>query len=228
MKNTSRATTWALVGMFALSAISQAANPASFDKATNDPGRRMPSKSLNGKSLSGLKDSVKKEWDSIVFTKDGKPVEYQVTLETNQGDIVIEFFPDKAPNHARSFIALAKAGYYDGLLFHRVIPGFMVQGGCPIGDGTGGPGYQLNNEFNDIKHTRGILSAARARDPNSAGSQFFIMVATSPHLDGQYTAFGKVVKGMDVADKIVGQPRNPQDRPLQDMRIKKATVSVKK
>ena len=143
-------------------------------------------------------------------------------IETKFGNIELEFFPDKAPKHVENFIKLAKSGFYDGTIFHRVIPGFMIQGGDPNTKGmdkntygTGGPGYKVDAEFNDTPHTRGILSMARSRDPNSAGSQFFIMVANSPQLDGQYTVFGKVVKGMDVVDKVVSQPRDRRDNPFE-------------
>ena len=131
-------------------------------------------------------------------------------MQTNQGKIVIGFLSDKAPNHVANFKKLATEGFYDGLKFHRVIPGFMIQGGCPNTrdgasgmPGTGNPGYQIDAEFNDTLHERGILSMARSGNPNSAGSQFFIMVARAPHLDRQYSAFGYVIEGMDVADKIV-------------------------
>jgi cyclophilin family peptidyl-prolyl cis-trans isomerase len=154
-------------------------------------------------------------------------------LQTNLGRIVLRFLADKAPNHVENFKKLARSGFYDGTKFHRVIPGFMVQGGDPNskGDnraahGTGGPGYQVNQEFNDTRHTRGILSAARSSDPNSAGSQFFLMVADAPHLDGQYTAYGEVVEGMDVVDKIVALPRDQRDNPLpaNPAIIEKATI----
>ncbi len=144
-----------------------------------------------------------------------------------------ELYPDKAPNSVRNFIALAQAGFYDGLIFHRVIPGFMIQGGCPQGTGTGGPGYTIPGEFsgngfaqNDIVHTRGVLSMARAMDPNSAGSQFFIMVDAAPHLDGQYAAFGKVLEGMDVADAIVSTRTNFRDKPLTPQKIQSITVDT--
>ena len=155
-------------------------------------------------------------------------------LQTNYGVIKVGFFPDKAPKHVDSFLKLCKSGFYDGVEFHRVIPGFMIQGGDPYSKtgegpvGTGGPGYKIPAEFNDIKHTRGILSAARSADPNSAGSQFFLMVATAPHLDGQYSVFGTVLEGMDVVDQIVSLPRDPRDRPLaaNRARIEKVTVEA--
>ncbi len=144
-----------------------------------------------------------------------------------------ELYPDKAPNSVNNFIALAKAGFYNGLIFHRVIPGFMIQGGCPQGTGTGGPGYAIKGEFaangfsqNDIVHDRGVLSMARAMDPDSAGSQFFIMVDAAPHLDGQYAAFGKVTEGMDVADAIVSVRTNFRDKPLTPQKIKSVSVDT--
>ncbi len=135
------------------------------------------------------------------------------------GSMLGELYEDVAPISVDNFIKLAEDGFYDGLIFHRVIPGFMIQGGCPDGTGMGGPGYQIKGEFsangveNNLKHTRGVLSMARAMAPDSAGSQFFIMVADAPHLDGQYAAFGKVLEGMEVADAIVNQPRNMMDKP---------------
>jgi peptidyl-prolyl cis-trans isomerase B (cyclophilin B) len=144
-------------------------------------------------------------------------------LHTNLGDITVRFFPDKAPKHVEAFKKLTRDGFYDGTRFHRVIPGFMIQGGDPNSKssdrgrhGTGGPGYQLPAEFNDIPHTRGIVSAARTSDPNSAGSQFFLMVARAPHLDNQYTVYGEVVDGMDVVDKIVALRRDSRDNPLEE------------
>ena len=145
-------------------------------------------------------------------------------IETKFGSIELTFFPDKAPNHVENFLKLVRSGFYDGTLFHRIIPGFMIQGGDPNtkGDdpttyGQGGPGYNVDAEFNNRPHGRGILSMARSQDPNSAGSQFFIVVAESSFLNGNYTVFGKVAKGMDVVDTIVGQPRNSGDLP--DSRI---------
>lgn len=142
-------------------------------------------------------------------------------METNHGRVILKFFPNKAPKHVAAFKKLATAKFYDGVKFHRVIPGFMIQGGDPLTKGsdrsvygTGGPGYKLDAEFNDIKHTPGILSAARTSDPNSAGSQFFLMHKTSPHLDGQYSVYGQVIKGMNVVEKIVNLPRDDRDAPL--------------
>ncbi len=153
------------------------------------------------------------------------------TIEMEDGGIMKgELYEDIAPKSVANWEKLANEGFYDGLIFHRVIPGFMIQGGCPQGTGMGGPGYTIEGEFsangfrNDLKHERGVLSMARAMDPNSAGSQFFIMTTTSPHLDGQYAAFGKVTEGMDVADKIVNQKRNMMDKPLVDQKIKSIRV----
>lgn len=143
------------------------------------------------------------------------------TIKTKFGDIELAFFPQKAPRHVENFLKLAKSGFYNGTIFHRVIPGFMIQGGDPNTKdpnktetyGMGGPSERVMAEFNDLPHKRGILSMARSSDPNSAGSQFFIVVKDANFLDGQYTVFGEVVKGMDVADKIVNVPRNPRDLP---------------
>ena len=152
-------------------------------------------------------------------------------IHTTAGEIDVRFFPDKAPKHVKNFIDLAESGFYNGIKFHRVIPGFMIQGGDPNtknGDpstwGTGGSPNRVPAEFNDIKHVRGILSMARTNDPNSASSQFFIMVATAPSLDNQYSAFGKVIKGMDVADKIVNAPRDANDRPNNPTTIERVVV----
>ena len=145
-----------------------------------------------------------------------------------------ELYPEKAPNTVNNFISLANKGYYDGLIFHRVIPGFMIQGGCPNGTGTGGPGYQIKGEFagagftqNDILHTTGVLSMARTMAPNSAGSQFFVMVAPAPHLDGQYAAFGKITEGAQVAVDISRVPRNMMnDKPKKDVVIQSIRVDT--
>ncbi len=206
----------------------KAAEPAKFEDATRAPYSPAPEKSRNGKSIADLKKKVQESWDKIVFKKDGKPVNYIVTFATDAGDIEVEMWPDVAPNHCRSFIALAQAGFYDGLIFHRVIPGFMIQGGCPLGSGTGGPGYCVKQEFNDKSHVRGVLSMARAQPVDSAGSQFFLCVDKATFLDKNYTAFGKVLKGMEAADKIVSADRDGRDRPFEPVTIKSSKVSVKK
>jgi peptidyl-prolyl cis-trans isomerase B (cyclophilin B) len=138
---------------------------------------------------------------------------YTATINTTLGTVVVELHPKIAPGHVNSFVFLAREGYYNDVIFHRVIPGFMIQGGDPTGTGTGGPGYQLKAEFNKTKHTRGVLSAARSNNPNSAGSQFFLMHADSPHLDGQYTAYGHITSGIEVVDKIANLPTGANDRP---------------
>ena len=155
------------------------------------------------------------------------------TIEMENGGIMKgELYENIAPISAENFEKLANEGFYDGLIFHRVIPGFMIQGGCPQGTGMGGPGYTIKGEFaqngvkNDLKHTRGVLSMARAMDPDSAGSQFFIMVADAPYLDGQYAAFGKVTEGMEEADQIVMQKRDWNDKPLKKQVIKSIRVEA--
>lgn len=150
----------------------------------------------------------------------------------NDHEIKVELYPDIAPNTVNNFIALVQKKFYDGLIFHRVIPGFMIQGGCPNGIGTGGPGYAIRGEFsmngfsNDLKHTKGVISMARAMQPNSAGSQFFIIHENSPHLDGQYAAFGKVIEGLEEVDRIANTKTNRNDKPLEDQRMKEVTVEL--
>jgi peptidyl-prolyl cis-trans isomerase B (cyclophilin B) len=147
--------------------------------------------------------------------------------------IELELYPKKAPNTVNNFVTLVEKGYYDGLTFHRVIPDFMIQGGDPEGNGTGGPGYSIGGEFsdngfdNDLKHERGVISMARSSDPDSAGSQFFIMTKTTESLDGQYAAFGKVISGMEVVDKIVAVDRDANDKPKDDVIMKKVSVDTK-
>lgn len=156
-----------------------------------------------------------------------------VTMTMESGDVMkFELFPDIAPNTVNNFISLINRGFYDGLTFHRIIEGFMIQGGCPDGNGTGGPGYSIKGEFsqngfnNPLKHEPGVLSMARSMMPNSAGSQFFIMHKTSPHLDGAYAAFGKITEGLDIVNKIAGVPTDYNDRPLEKQVIKSVTVDT--
>lgn len=155
-----------------------------------------------------------------------------VTFETTAGTMKAELYPEIAPNTVNNFIHLVQSGFYDGTIFHRVIPGFMIQGGDPNGNGMGGPGYSIRGEFtqngfpNALRHTRGVLSMARTMMPNSAGSQFFVMVADAPHLDGQYAAFGKVIEGMQTADAIVSSKRDRMDKPLTDQVMTKVTVET--
>ena len=156
-----------------------------------------------------------------------------VTIEMENGDVMkAELYPEIAPNTVNNFISLVNKGFYDGVIFHKVIRGFMIQGGDPQGTGVGGPGYSIKGEFsyngfaNDLKHTKGVLSMARTMEPNSAGSQFFIMHETSPHLDGQYAAFGKVVEGEDIIDKIAAVATDYMDKPLEEQKMKKVTVET--
>ena len=156
-----------------------------------------------------------------------------VTIEMDNGSkIKIELYPEVAPNTVNNFVSLVKKGFYNNTIFHRVIPSFMIQGGDPEGSGMGGPGYSIKGEFsrngfaNDLKHDKGVISMARSQSPNSAGSQFFIMVEKSPHLDGQYAAFGKVIEGMDEADRIVSVKRDNSDRPREEQKMKKVTVET--
>lgn len=154
-----------------------------------------------------------------------------VTIKMNNGEIIkAELYPEIAPNTVKNFVSLIKKGFYNGVKFHRVIPGFMIQGGCPDGTGMGGPGYSIKGEFasngfkNDLKHSRGVLSMARTMVNDSAGSQFFVMVANAPHLDRQYAAFGKVIEGMEVADKIVAVKTDRNDKPKEDQIMAQVTV----
>ena len=156
-----------------------------------------------------------------------------VTIEMESGNTIkAELYPTVAPNTVNNFLSVIKKGFYDGTIFHRVIPGFMIQGGDPDGSGMGGPGYAIKGEFtangfqNDLQHTKGVLSMARTMDPNSAGSQFFIMVADAPHLDGQYASFGMVIEGQEEADRIVGVKRNWSDKPKKPEVMKKVTVET--
>lgn len=156
-----------------------------------------------------------------------------VTITMKKGGVIkAELYPEVAPNTVSNFISLINAGFYNGLIFHRVIPGFMIQGGDPTGTGMGGPGYSIKGEFamnrfeNNLRHDRGVLSMARSMNPNSAGSQFFIMVESAPHLDGQYAAFGKVVEGMEIVDRIVSSKRDRSDRPYEDEAMDIVTVDL--
>lgn len=156
-----------------------------------------------------------------------------VTIEMENGNkIIVELYPDVAPNTVRNFVSLVEKGFYNGLIFHRVIPGFMIQGGDPEGTGMGGPGYSIKGEFtangfvNNLKHDRGVISMARSQRPNSAGSQFFIMVEKAPHLDGQYASFGKVIEGMEEVDRIVAVERDRYDMPYDEQIMKTVTVDT--
>ncbi len=172
--------------------------------------------------MADVKQQVKDVEQSIDFKKN----KYSVLLDTNMGQIGIEFFPDVAPGHCKNIIALSKVGFYDGLTFHRIVKGFVIQGGCPVGSGVGGPGYTIKAEFNEMPHEPGVLSMARTNDPNSAGSQFFICLERVPYLDRQYTVFGRVSdkESLDVVKKIGAVQTGPQDKPLEPVTIRKATV----
>ncbi len=175
-------------------------------------------------------DKTAEESPGSDYSAVAKPV---ATIVMDNGDrIKVELDPVSAPNTVKNFIALASEGFYDGLIFHRVIPGFMIQGGCPQGQGTGGPGYNIRGEFSDngyenpLRHTGGVISMARSNHPDSAGSQFFIMVADAPQLDGQYAAFGRVTEGMEAVDRIVNVDRDQNDKPLEDQRIESIIIET--
>lgn len=164
------------------------------------------------------------------MSNDKNPI---VTIQMKDGGTMkAELYPEIAPNTVKNFISLIRKGFYDGVVFHRVIPGFMIQGGDPEGTGAGGPGYSIKGEFsgngfkNDLKHVKGVLSMARTMDPNSAGSQFFIMVENAPHLDGQYAGFGKLTEGYDIADKIVSTKTDFRDKPYEEQVMEKVTVDT--
>ena len=175
--------------------------------------------------MADMKQQVKEIEKTIDFTK----TKYEINLDTTLGLIRLELFPEVAPGHSKNIISLTKAGFYSGLIFHRVIKGFMIQGGCPQGSGIGGPGYQIPQEFNKTPHEPGVLSMARTSDPNSAGSQFFICLERVPYLDGQYTVFGKTIdkESLDVVKAIGAVRTGPQDRPVEPVTIKTATVVEK-
>jgi len=157
----------------------------------------------------------------------------RAVIATSEGEMTIEFFPDKAPKHVENFIKLARDGFYDGTVFHRVISGFMIQGGCPEGNGTGGPGYKVKAEFNDVHHERGVVSMARSADPNSAGSQFFICHGDAGFLDGQYTAFGRLVEGDGTLEKIASAPvragrSGERSTPINPVKVRSVTIVEEK
>jgi cyclophilin family peptidyl-prolyl cis-trans isomerase len=177
-----------------------------------------------------MSKSRKAEVDAAAKELDFAANKYQIELDTTLGKIKLDMLADVAPGHCTNMLSLAKIGYYDGLVFHRIIKGFMIQGGCPEGTGTGGPGYTIKAEFNDTKHDPGVLSMARTSDPNSAGSQFFICLEKVPHLDRQYTAFGKTADAasLEVVKKIGVVPTGSQDRPQTPVKINKVTVTETK
>jgi peptidyl-prolyl cis-trans isomerase B (cyclophilin B) len=172
-----------------------------------------------------VKQEVQTAQQDIDFAKN----DYQVELETSMGSITLNLWPEKAPNHCKNIIGLSRVGFYDGLIFHRVIKGFVIQGGCPEGSGMGGPDYTVGAEFNEAKHELGVLSMARSQDPDSAGSQFFLCLGRVPHLDRQYTAFGTCADdtSRSVVSSIGSVPTARGDRPVTDVQIRKASVHVK-
>jgi len=194
---------------------------------------------MKGKTEGASKPLTQAEINAILAKVKALPAEAVkkdevAVIETKFGRIVFKFFPEVAPNHCANFKKLATAGYYDGTTFHRVIPGFMIQGGDILtrdanraNDGTGGPGYTINAEFSNTPHVRGTVSMARATDPNSAGSQFFICVADAPHLNGQYSVFGQVIEGMKVVDQIVKAPRDARDNPQEPIVMTRVYVTTK-
>lgn len=199
-------------------------------KTENDPApdNQQEKQSQNGESVNQANESSKKE---TALSSEDNPI---VTITMGNGkEITIELYPEVAPNTVANFISLTKAQFYDGLIFHRVIPGFMIQGGDPTGTGTGGPGYLIKGEFNangfenNLKHERGVISMARALDPNSAGSQFFIMAEEATHLDGEYAAFGKVLTGIEVVDEIINVKRDSDNKPLEEQKMKTVVVDTK-
>jgi peptidyl-prolyl cis-trans isomerase B (cyclophilin B) len=202
--------------------------------ATGCGGKEKPNNSTDATATSNGSGAVSTQEASPmngVDTSGDNPI---VTIEMDSGKTIkVELYPKIAPNTVNNFISLVKKGFYDGTIFHRIIPGFMIQGGDPDGTGMGGPGYSIAGEFtqnkfkNDLKHTAGVLSMARSQDPNSAGSQFFLMVADAPHLDGAYAAFGKVTEGMDVVNEIVALPTGANDRPKTPPVMKKVTVDTR-
>ncbi|MDQ3439992.1 MAG: peptidylprolyl isomerase [Planctomycetota bacterium] len=206
--------------------------------AANPPGDKsaeaQPAAALAGADAaspqaadSGDVSKEKKQYPKPPEMKIDKEKTYTATIETDAGTMVAELYPKLAPQTVNSFVFLAREGFYEGVIFHRVIPGFMIQGGDPTGTGSGGPGYSVPAEFNDTKHERGILSMARSQDVNSAGSQFFVMHDTYPSLDGKYTVFGKLTKGVETVDKIVTAPTGANDRPTNPVKIKKITIDEK-
>jgi cyclophilin family peptidyl-prolyl cis-trans isomerase len=223
---------WAVIALFVVGVayIVIAANPPApkgQEPAVRPAATPQQTQAQPQAADSGDVSGKKKQYDKPGDMKIDPAKTYTATIDTDAGTMVAELYPKLAPKTVNSFVFLAKEGFYEGVIFHRVIPGFMIQGGDPTGTGSGGPGYSLPAEFNDTKHVRGILSMARTQDPNSAGSQFFVMHATSPHLDNQYTVFGKVTKGEEVIDKIVNAPKDGNDRPNNPTKIKSIKIEEK-
>ncbi len=215
------------LAFFGILAILASSSACKGEKA--EPAKAEPEKAEPAKGVSKVdKALLEKPIEDLTAQDMSKMI---AVIETNHGTIKFKFFPDDAPGHCRNFIKLARKGFYDGLIFHRVIKGFMIQGGCPNGTGTGGPGWNIKAEFNDNPHLKGTVSMARSRDPNSAGSQFFICLAPQPSLDHNYTVFGQVAEGQDVVDKIGGLPTTgprarPADKPLKDAVMQKVYIEL--
>jgi peptidyl-prolyl cis-trans isomerase B (cyclophilin B) len=214
----------AFFGAFAILLSGHACKGEKAEPAKAEPAKTEPSKGVTKVD----KALLEKPAGDLTAQDMSKMI---AVIETNHGTIKFRFFPDQAPGHCRNFIKLARQGFYDNLIFHRVIKGFMIQGGCPKGDGTGGPGWNVRAEFNENPHLKGTVSMARARDPNSAGSQFFICLAPQPSLDGQYTVFGQVAEGQEVVDAIGSLPTTgprgrPADKPLKDAVMKKVYIEL--
>jgi peptidyl-prolyl cis-trans isomerase B (cyclophilin B) len=216
----------AVIGAVLIAGSLKSSNPTGADARAADPTPAADSEKPTT-NPSSEKPKMAKKYDAPADQKLDPNKTYIATIETTEGTITAELWPKIAPKTVNAFVFLAREGFYEGVIFHRVIPGFMIQGGDPTGTGTGGPGYQLPAEFNDTKHDRGVLSMARTSDPNSAGSQFFVMHARSPHLDNQYTAFGKATGGLEVVDKIANAPTGANDRPRNPTSIKKITITEK-
>jgi cyclophilin family peptidyl-prolyl cis-trans isomerase len=191
--------------------------------------RGHPFRAVPSRSKTAMPQNYKADVDAAVKDVDFSKNTYQIELDTTKGKILVDLWPDVAPGHAKNIIGLAKVGFYDGIIFHRVISGFMIQVGCPQGTGTGGPGYTIKQEFNDRPHEPGVLSMARTNDPNSAGSQFFLCLERVPHLDNQYTAFGKTADDASLKTvlSIGAVETDRSDKPKQTVKINKATVIEK-
>jgi peptidyl-prolyl cis-trans isomerase B (cyclophilin B) len=201
-------------------------SPPTYNPPESIQSENPPSFNRIQKADNTMAKNRKAEVDAAAKEIDFAKYRYQLELDTSLGKITLDMYPDVAPGHCTNLLSLAKIGYYDGLIFHRIIKGFMIQGGCPEGSGSGGPGYTIKAEFNDTRHEPGVLSMARTNDPNSAGSQFFICLEKVTHLDRQYTAFGKTADAASLAvvKKIGEVPTGPQDRPKTQVTIKKASV----
>lgn len=210
------------ISLIVLAAVLTACGGQSNDDQTNENEEQATEQADESNEEANEEEQVTPTGDNPIVTM----------MMENGGEVQMELYPDIAPNTVNNFISLVEDGFYDGLIFHRVIPGFMIQGGDPEGAGTGGPGYAIKGEFssndfeNNLEHDRGVLSMARSMEPDSAGSQFFIITDPSPHLDGDYAAFGKVIEGMEVVDEIVSAERDNADKPLEDQVIESMTVEL--